>query len=232
MTTRQKMYAGSAIVIGLGLFTAGCATAKAPDEAAVLTNYANLAEAMFGDAISTAENLQIAVDKLIAQPNDANLTAARESWINARPSYMRTEVFRFGNPEVDDLEGLVCIRQFGTEDDVEQPFDRLERALVRRRDGLPALQLQQRTAGDGVDRLDPAVHQDRELAETDDVEGRRILGRAQGARDVAHGEKKGEEGEVLLHAREGRGRRRRATKAKRCRLNCHSSPRVIMVQAM
>ncbi|MBK8157889.1 MAG: peptidase [Rhodospirillaceae bacterium] len=107
MTTRQKMFAGSAILIGLGLFAAGCANAKAPDEAAVLTNYANIAEAMFGDAISTAENLQGAVDKLIAQPTDANLKAARQAWIDARPSYMRTEVFRFGNPEVDDLEGLV-----------------------------------------------------------------------------------------------------------------------------
>ncbi len=107
MTTRQKLIAGSTIMIGLGLFAAGYANAKAPDEAAVLTNYANIAEAMFGDAISTAGNLQAPIDKLIAEPNAANLKAARQAWIDARPSYMRTEAFRFGNPEVDELEGLV-----------------------------------------------------------------------------------------------------------------------------
>src|SRR5688572_18172580 len=107
MTTRQMMFAGSSILIAFGVVAAGCATAKAPDTTAILTTYANVAEAMYGDAISTAENLQAAVDKFIAQPTDANLKAARQAWIDSRPSYMPTEGFRFGNPEVDDLEGLV-----------------------------------------------------------------------------------------------------------------------------
>nr|WP_298684879.1 imelysin family protein [uncultured Dongia sp.] len=113
MTTRQMMFAGQkkftrpAILIAFGVVAAGCATAKAPDTTAVLTTYADVAEAMFGDAISTAGNLQVAIDKFIAQPTDANLKAARQAWIDSRPSYMRTEGFRFGNPEVDDLEGLV-----------------------------------------------------------------------------------------------------------------------------
>lgn len=109
MTTRQTKYAGSAIILGFGLFMATSATAnaQAPDSAAVLKNYADIAEAMFADSVATAENLRAAVDKLVAQPDDATLNAARQAWIDARPSYMRTEGFRFGNPEMDDLEGLV-----------------------------------------------------------------------------------------------------------------------------
>lgn len=107
MTTRQSLSMGSAFILGLGLFAAGSANAKAPDAVAVLTNYADIAEAMYGDAIGTAGHLQSAIDKLVAQPTEGNLKAARQAWIEARPSYMRTEGFRFGNPEVDDLEGLV-----------------------------------------------------------------------------------------------------------------------------
>lgn len=107
MTTRQKFIAGSAFILGFGLLAAGCAGAKAPDNKAVVNNYANIAEAMYGDAITSAKALQVAVDALIAAPTDANLKAARKAWIDSRPAYMRTEGFRFGNPEVDDLEGLV-----------------------------------------------------------------------------------------------------------------------------
>ncbi|MDY0874379.1 imelysin family protein [Dongia rigui] len=106
MTKGRKILAGSAVILGLSAF-AGVAEAKAPDAKAVLTNYSDIAEAMYADAITTAGDLQKAVDKLIADPTDANLKAARKAWIDSRPAYMRTEGFRFGNPEVDDLEGLV-----------------------------------------------------------------------------------------------------------------------------
>jgi putative iron-regulated protein len=35
------------------------------------------------------------------------LQAARAAWIAARPAYLQTEAFRFGNPTVDDWEGRV-----------------------------------------------------------------------------------------------------------------------------
>lgn len=105
MTNRQKMLAGSAIFVAL--VVSGCAGTKAPSQADVLTNYANIAAAMYGDAIAKAEDLQAAVDKLVAEPTDSNLQAARAAWVASRPVYQQTEVFRFGNPEVDNLEGLV-----------------------------------------------------------------------------------------------------------------------------
>jgi putative iron-regulated protein len=44
---------------------------------------------------------------LIASPSEDTLKAAREAWRAARPWYQETEVFRFGNPIVDDWEGRV-----------------------------------------------------------------------------------------------------------------------------
>lgn len=72
---------------------------------AVVGHYAELAAAVFTDALSSAKTLQQAVDALLAKPSEATLQAAREAWIAARAPYMQSEVFRFGNPVVDDWEG-------------------------------------------------------------------------------------------------------------------------------
>jgi putative iron-regulated protein len=79
----------------------------APDVAAVVKNYADIAEAGYGDALTEAKKLKTAVDTLIKDPTDANLKAARQAWIAARVPYMQTEAFRFGNKIVDDWEGKV-----------------------------------------------------------------------------------------------------------------------------
>jgi putative iron-regulated protein len=79
----------------------------APDVAAVVTNYANIAEAGYSDSLNEAKKLQTAVGTLIKEPTQANLLAAREAWRAARVPYMQTEAFRFGNKIVDDWEGRV-----------------------------------------------------------------------------------------------------------------------------
>ena len=78
----------------------------APEQAAAVVNqYASLALAVFSDALSSAEALQGAINQLLAEPNEANLQLAREAWLVARKPYLQSEVFRFGNPVVDDWEG-------------------------------------------------------------------------------------------------------------------------------
>jgi putative iron-regulated protein len=72
---------------------------------AVVTHYADLAFAVFSDALSTGKVLQSAIDALLAEPNPQTLQAARAAWIAARPAYLQSEVFRFGNPVVDEREG-------------------------------------------------------------------------------------------------------------------------------
>lgn len=83
------------------------AAAAGVDKKAVLATYANIAQATYEDALTAARGLQAAVDKLIAEPTEANLQAARAAWIKARVPYQQSEVFRFGNPIVDEWEGKV-----------------------------------------------------------------------------------------------------------------------------
>jgi putative iron-regulated protein len=73
----------------------------------VITNYANIAEAGYGDSLAGAKALQAAVDTFLKSPTEDTLAAARKAWVAARTPYMQTEAFRFGNPIVDDWEGKV-----------------------------------------------------------------------------------------------------------------------------
>ncbi len=81
--------------------------AYATEKAEVLTTYANIAAAAYGDSLTTTATLKTAVAALIASPSEANLLAARTAYLAARVPYMQTEAFRFGNPIVDDWEGKV-----------------------------------------------------------------------------------------------------------------------------
>jgi putative iron-regulated protein len=88
---------------------AACAAGAnpAPKPGAVLTAYADIAQAMYGDSFTAAKTLQSAVNALIAAPTAANLMAARAAWKAARVPYLQTEGFRFGNAVVDNWEGEV-----------------------------------------------------------------------------------------------------------------------------
>jgi len=96
------------LVFGLGLSVSPIAVfAQAPADAAVLSNYADMAQAGYEDSLNTAKALDAAIDALIADPSEATLTAARDAWKLARIPYQQTEAFRFGNPIVDEWEGKV-----------------------------------------------------------------------------------------------------------------------------
>ncbi|WP_062268422.1 imelysin family protein [Endozoicomonas arenosclerae] len=102
-----------------GLLLAGCSdsqkaevTGSAPSlnisqqtAQSVIEQYADVAYATFEDALITAKALRVAVGQLVISPNEESLNAARLAWKAARVPYMQSEVFRFGNPVVDDWEG-------------------------------------------------------------------------------------------------------------------------------
>ena len=62
---------------------------------------------MYEDALTEAEKLQGAIAAPGREAGDATLEAARSAWLAARVPYQQTEVYRFGNPIVDDWEGKV-----------------------------------------------------------------------------------------------------------------------------
>ncbi len=96
-----------ALAASVAFVPATATFAAAPDAAAVVKHYADVAHAKFEDALTTAKALDAAVDKLIAEPSEATLKAAREAWLVARNPYQESEVYRFGNSIVDDWEGRV-----------------------------------------------------------------------------------------------------------------------------
>lgn len=100
-TTRTL--ATSALALTLA---AGSALAEV-SRAEVLENYADIAEAIYGDSLIAAQRLQTAVDALIADPSAETLQAAKSAWLAARVPYQQSEVYRFGNAIVDDWEGKV-----------------------------------------------------------------------------------------------------------------------------
>ncbi|EEX09888.1 hypothetical protein SL1157_1935 [Ruegeria lacuscaerulensis ITI-1157] len=78
-----------------------------PAKAQVLNTYADIAQAAYEDSLAAAKRLRAAIDMLIETPSAEALHAARAAWIAARVPYQQTEVYRFGNPIVDDWEGKV-----------------------------------------------------------------------------------------------------------------------------
>lgn len=76
-------------------------------KSAVLSNYADIAEAKYTDSLITAERLQAAVTALLASPSAEALETAKAAWLASRVPYQQTEVYRFGNAIVDDWEGKV-----------------------------------------------------------------------------------------------------------------------------
>lgn len=81
--------------------------AHAVEKSAVIDTYADIAEAAYGDSLTAAETLRGAVGTLVADPSAAALEAAKDAWLAARVPYQPTEVYRFGNPIVDEWEGKV-----------------------------------------------------------------------------------------------------------------------------
>ena len=81
--------------------------AAAAEPAAVVAHYADLAHAKYDDSLTPAKALDAAIAALLAQPSEDPLKAARDAWTAARVPYQQTEVYRFGNPVVDEWEGRV-----------------------------------------------------------------------------------------------------------------------------
>ncbi|MDQ0513032.1 imelysin family protein [Ancylobacter amanitiformis] len=98
----------AAVALG-ALVAAGPARADTapPKVHDIVVTYANIAEAIYGDSLATAKDLQKAVEAFLAEPTQANLDKARVAWKAARVPYQQSEGFRFGNKIVDEWEGNV-----------------------------------------------------------------------------------------------------------------------------
>ncbi|MEP0323412.1 imelysin family protein [Bauldia litoralis] len=103
LTTTALRFA-AAPILASGLWIGAAQAVEVKD---VLTTYADIALAGYEDSLTTAQALDAAIGNLVANPSEATLNAARAAWVVARAPYQQTEVYRFGNPIVDDWEGRV-----------------------------------------------------------------------------------------------------------------------------
>ncbi len=112
----QKIFIGSILLAGLCagyLFSSYVTTLEKNDTkefikwARVVDNYVAIAQLNYSDSLATALELRTAVKSFVSSPSENSLQAAKKKWKLARKYYQQTEVFRFGNPEVDAWEGKV-----------------------------------------------------------------------------------------------------------------------------
>lgn len=71
----------------------------------VIENYAAIVYASYQDAFDDAEALETAINTFTTTPNEANFTAAKTAWLDARETYGPTEAYRFANGPIDDTDG-------------------------------------------------------------------------------------------------------------------------------
>lgn len=98
----QPFLAATALTLAL----ASAAQAQiAPTPQTVAAHYAGLVHATYSDTLSAAKAMQDAIKAFTAAPSQANLDAARKSWLAAREFYGQTEAFRFYGGPVDNDSG-------------------------------------------------------------------------------------------------------------------------------
>ncbi|MEM7293168.1 MAG: imelysin family protein [Pseudomonadota bacterium] len=68
----------------------------------LLTTNADIAFAVYSDAVTTAQALKTALTTLAANQDAAALEAAKQAWLVAREPYGQSEVYRFRNSPIDD----------------------------------------------------------------------------------------------------------------------------------
>jgi putative iron-regulated protein len=83
----------------------GDSTTTPADE--VTKSYVVLAHARYSDSLEAAKQLFDALNRLVREPSAKTHAEAKSAWIAAHRVYSTTEVFRFGNPNVDAWETRV-----------------------------------------------------------------------------------------------------------------------------
>ena len=89
------------IAIGMVATSADAQTGFNADATRQLETYGEIVYRTYRDAHRAALELQKAVEQLIATPTPATLARARKAWLATRPSYGRSEAFRFYGGPID-----------------------------------------------------------------------------------------------------------------------------------
>lgn len=72
-----------------------------------LETYLQIGFATYSDSVKAVEQLEQRVDEFVRAPSELSLAAARAAWLSARTAYAQSEVFRFYDGPIDQVEFLV-----------------------------------------------------------------------------------------------------------------------------
>ena len=87
------------------VFASGSVFATDVTKQQVVEHYADIAHAVFSDALTTAQALDTSIESFLNTPSEKTLADVKQAWLDSRVPYQQSEVFRFGNAIVDDREG-------------------------------------------------------------------------------------------------------------------------------
>jgi putative iron-regulated protein len=90
-----------AIAVHCHAQTAGGERRFTADATRQIATYGELVHRNYVAAYEAAVDLQTAVTRFVAEPNEVSLAAARAAWLASRPSYGQSEAFRFYGGPID-----------------------------------------------------------------------------------------------------------------------------------
>lgn len=90
----------------LALFTAGCAdTDDSVLRRETVEGHAEFAHRTYVEALDSAQRLQLEIAALVDAPSEDSLQKARAAWLAAREPYGISEVLRFSDGPIEEVEG-------------------------------------------------------------------------------------------------------------------------------
>jgi putative iron-regulated protein len=108
-TLRWRFFAQISAIVALAACGQGAQQPPFPDALArqALVTYADIAAAVYADSLREARELERVVGDLVAQPSPESLERAKAQWLKARVPYRESEVYRFYEGPIDQVELLV-----------------------------------------------------------------------------------------------------------------------------
>ncbi|MBP6410333.1 MAG: peptidase m75, imelysin [Pseudarcicella sp.] len=99
------------------LFLAKCSSEEkatpqiVANKSEIVKTYSKIVLASYSDALEQAQKLNQEIATFTANPSAAGLEKCKQAWLNARPSYLQTEAYRFYSGPIDNdstgVEGLL-----------------------------------------------------------------------------------------------------------------------------
>lgn len=127
-----------------------------------LGNYATLAWYLYSDAVKETVRFNMAVYQFRKRPDDESFEALKNAWIEARKVYGRTEVYRFSDGPIDQLEVEILINAWPIDESyIDYTVDKPDSGIINNSADFPEINsrlLRQLNEKDGETNISTGWH--------------------------------------------------------------------------